>query len=94
MARHQNRVAGRANPRQMLLTLASRHRPEAVPAGNPSAFMAGGAWGSSDPPVNGNSLSRFATRTVRHPPPHGGAVKYSHGSRRHDHAQEPTAPCC
>jgi len=37
-----------------------------VPAGNPSAFMAGGARGSSDPPVIDNCLSRFGTRTVRH----------------------------
>jgi len=37
-----------------------------VPAGNPSAFMAGGTWGSSGPPVIDNSLSRFGTRTVRH----------------------------
>jgi hypothetical protein len=37
-----------------------------VPAGNPSAFMADGAWGSSDPPVIDNCLSRFGTRTVRH----------------------------
>lgn len=28
--------------------------------------MAGGAWGSSDPPVIDNCLSRFGTRTVRH----------------------------
>ncbi|KAG1250487.1 hypothetical protein G6F68_012776 [Rhizopus microsporus] len=54
----------------MLLTLASRHRPEAVPAGNPSAFMAGGAWGSSDPPVIAHQRRHAPARPAlpaRHP---------------------------
>lgn len=35
----------------MLFALTRRHCLRTVPAGDPSAFMAGGAWGSLDPPV-------------------------------------------
>ena len=38
------------------------------------------------------SYARFGTRTVRHPLPRGGSVKYSHGSRRHDHSQDSAIP--
>ena len=38
-----------------------------MPAGNPSAYLAGGAWGSSGPPVYGAISSRFAA--THRPPP-------------------------
>jgi len=51
----------------MLFALTRRHCLRTVPAGDPSASMAGGAWGSSDPPVNCLMSSGLAA-TYRPPP--------------------------
>jgi len=37
-----------------------------VPAGNPSAFLAGGAWESSDSPANSAASTGLQPRIVRH----------------------------
>lgn len=38
-----------------------------MPAGNPSAFLAGGAWESSDSPANSAASTGLQPRIVRHP---------------------------
>jgi len=61
---------GPASPRllsSMLFALPRRHHHWMVPAGDPSAFMAGGAWGPSGPPVNCLMSSRLAA--THRPPP-------------------------
>lgn len=57
----------------MLFALTRRHCLWMVPAGDPSAFMAGGAWGPSGPPVNGDTSSRLAA-THRPPPAQRGGT--------------------